>query len=90
MKRSSQVQQHRTGSELQLQLLALNHLNWYLTAHEMEAREHRHSLWYNERLDVLGRYKCVVEVELEHHVAEVHAASLAWVCEVYHNSEISV
>lgn len=90
MKRSSQVQQHRTGSELKLQLLALNHLYRDLTAHEMEAREHGHSLWKNERLDALCCYERVVKVELEHDVAEVDAALLAWVCEVYHNGEISV
>ena len=90
MKRSSQVQQHRTVSELQLQLLALSHFNRDLTAHEMEAREHRHSLRDNERLDVLRRYERVVEKELEHHVAEVHVAFLARVCEVYHNGEVSV
>lgn len=90
MKRSSQVQQHRTCSELQLQLLALNRLYRDLAAHEMEAREHRHSLWNNEWLDALGSDKRVVKVELEHDVAEVDIAFLAWVCEIYHNREISV
>lgn len=90
MKRSSQVQQHRTVSKLQLQLLALSHFNRDLTAHEMEAGEHRHSLWDNEGLDVFRRYECVVKKELEHDVAEVHVAFHARVCEVYHDGEVSV
>ena len=82
MKRSSYVQQNRTGFNLTLQLPALRWLELNLTAHEMNVRKHGHFLRNLERLNVLRRYKSVVVVKLERQRAELYTAFLVWVCEV--------